>query len=371
MHRPFQRRMAAAFSAALLLALAACGSSTDTASSSSAGPSGSAAAVPAPDVLHVGLFGPDVTFSAFYSAVGPDGALTKTLTDSNVQLDIQTITSGANLIAALQGGTVDMAVVPGSAAVAVAEKGGAIQPLMGLFDGPSQVVVAKKADEQTNGTNVASFNGQRWGFQRVGSISEVTAQLTAEKAGLTWADQPQLPLGAGAVTEAALTTDQADIVSTTPADAAGVITKGTGYLVTNPQDDATSVVANQLNSVLAAAPDFVEQYPEFTQQVVTATVSSLTDLKSATDPAVVLKTMPADFQSAVTDSWSEQWDLAKSGFTRATGGFSEAEVTATSQAAQILGQVAAGYTVPPELFDNKFVIAAYEALKTPAPSGLS
>ena len=371
MHRPFQRRMAAAFSAALLLALAACGSSTDTASSSSAGPSGSAAPVAAPEVLHVGLFGPDVTFSAFYSAAGPDGALTKTLAESGTQLDIQTITSGANLIAALQGGTVDMAVVPGSAAIAVAAKGGAIQPLMGLFDGPSQIVVAQKADEQTKGTDVASFNGERWGFQRVGSISEVTARLTAEKAGLVWADQPQLPLGAGAVTEAALTTDQADIASTTPADAAGVITKGAGYLVTNPQDDETSVVAYQLNSVLAGSPDFVEEYPEFTQQVVTAMVSSLADLKVATDPAVVLTGMPADFQGAVADTWSLQWDLAKSGFARATGGFSEEEVAATNEAAQILGAVEEGYTVPPELFDNKFVVAAYEELKTPAPSGLS
>ena len=85
------------------------------------------------------------------------------------------------------------------------------------------------------------------------------------------------------------------------------------------------------------SPDFVEQYPEFTQEVVTALVSSLADLKTATDPAVVLQGMPADFQSAVKDSWSKQWELAKSGFTRATGGFSETRSPRPRRPRQILG----------------------------------
>ena len=106
-----------------------------------------------------------------------------------------------------------------------------------------------------------------------------------------------------------------------------------------------AAAALALAAGFAAAPDFVEQYPEFTQGVVTALMSSLADLKVATDPAVVLQGMPADFQSAVKDSWSKQWELAKSGFTRATP--------------------------PLSLFDNKFAIAAYQALNTPAPSGLS
>lgn len=340
-------------------ALAGCGGGSATSSDGN------------PTQLRVGVFSADVTFSAFYAAIADDGELTKTLKDKDIELKIETIPSGSNLVAALAGGSVDAAIIPGTAILGVSAQGGKIVPLMNMFDGPSQQIIANKKLESANGTDVAKFDKGRWAFTRVGSISEISAELTAEAAGLTWKEQKRLPLGSGSETQAVLESNRADILSTSPANAAEAVASKTAYLIANPQDDESSPVAEQLNAVFAGSPKFTKDHPELTQDIVTALVSELSGLAKATDAGEVLGEMSPDFTKAVEGSWDLQWDYSKSGFSRATGGFSAGEIDQTVKGAQLVAVVKDDYTPAEGLFDNTFVEKAYADLGLTAPSGLS
>ena len=353
----FRMGVLTAVLAGVAVATTGCGGSTQASSGT-------------PSTVKIGVFGPDVTFSPLYAAAQPDGAIGAALAKDKAKVKLVTITSGAELIAALAGGSVDMAVIPGSAGMAAAAKGAPVVPVMNMFDGPAQAIVAAKKNEASKGKDVAGFDGSTWGYQRVGSVSQLESQLTAEKAGLDWSKQKQVPLGNGNVTAAAFGAGRADIASTTPGDAAAVITGGSGYLVTNPQDDEGDPIANQLASVLAASSSFVKKYPTVTQQVVTAMVSTLHTFASS-DSSAALAATPPDFQQAIGDKWDAEWDLTSSGFKRATGGFSSDELADTIEGAQTLQLLPADYQVKAGLFSNTYVKKAYADLKLSAPAGLS
>lgn len=339
---------------ALTAGLSACSSSAD-----------------APEELKVGVFAADVTFAPFYAAIGEDGALQQELQKEGIDLQIETIPSGSNLVAALAGGSVDMAIVPGSSVLGVSAQGGELVPLMNMFNGPSQQVIARTALEKTNGDDIAAFADARWAFTRAGSISEISANLTAESGGLKWDDMTQIPLGSGSETQAVLESDRADILSTSPGNSAKAVKSGAAYLVTNPQDDESLPIANQLNSVFAASREFSESNPELAQTIVTALIEETTGLASADSPEEVLKQMPQEFRDSVGQSWDEQWNFSRSGFARATGGFSSDEVEQTLVGAQMVSVVPADWSVPEDLFDNELVVTAYKDLGTPVPDALS
>nr|WP_271213092.1 ABC transporter substrate-binding protein [Rhodococcus wratislaviensis] len=324
-----------------------------------------------PTELKVGLFSSDITFSAFYAGMGEGGALSEVLERRGIELSVETIPSGSNLVAALAGGSVDIAILPGSSVLGVNAQGGALVPLMNMFDGPSQQVIARSALEPTNNTDVATFDGQRWAFTRVGSISEISARLTAEDAGLAWENQQRMPLGSGSETQAVLTSDRADILSTSPANSAEAVESGTAYLVANPQDDDSLPIAHQLNSILTASPRFAQNHPELTQDIVTAVVSELTEISASTSADDVLNKMPQSFKDAVGTTWNRQWEFSQSGFTRATGGFSAEEVAQTVAGAKLVDVVPADYAPEPTTFDNAYVLKAYDLLGAETPAGLA
>ncbi len=321
--------------------------------------------------FRVGVFSADVTFGAFYSAIGEGGALSKVLDDAGVELSIETIPSGSNLVAALAGGSVDAAIVPGASVLGVDAQGGDLVPLMNMFDGPSQQVIANSASQAANGDDVRAFDGQRWAFTRLGSISEISARLTAENAGLNWSDQEQLPLGSGSETQAVLESGRADILSTSPVNASQAVASGKAYLISNPQADETLPIADQLNSVFTTSTKFAEQHPDFVQQVVTALVGELSGLATTTSAAEALETMSPAFVDAVGDTWELQWDYSITGFARASGGFSPAEIEQTLTGATLVDVVEDGYEPSGNLFDNKYVLAAYDELGVTVPAALS
>ncbi|WP_280399755.1 ABC transporter substrate-binding protein [Nocardia carnea] len=324
-----------------------------------------------PDELRVGLFSSDVTFAAFYAGTGEAGALSEVLERRGIELSIETIPSGSNLVAALAGGSVDIAILPGSSVLGVNAQGGALVPLMNMFDGPSQQVIARSALQRENNTDVAKFDRQRWAFTRVGSISEISARLTAEDAGLVWEDQQRMPLGSGSETQAMLASDRADILSTSPANSAEAVESGTAYLVSNPQADDSLPIAHQLNSVLTASPRFLQRHPDLTQEVVTSIVSELAEISASTSADEVLNDMPAGFKEAVGSTWDRQWEYSQSGFTRATGGFSAEEIEQTVTGAKLVDVVPDSYEPEPGTFDNKYVLEAYGRLGVQTPAGLA
>ncbi|MET4538449.1 ABC-type nitrate/sulfonate/bicarbonate transport system substrate-binding protein [Arthrobacter bambusae] len=335
----------------------------------SSGPSGEAK--PDPAQLRVGLFSPDVTFSAFYASIGSEGALTKVLKERNIELKIETIPSGSNLVAALASGSVDAAIVPGTSVLGVASQGGQIVPLMNMFDGPSQQVIGNTASKLGGPGDIKVFDKKRWAFTRVGSISEISAKLTAESAGLKWNEQERLPLGSGSETQAVLESGRADVLSTSPNNSATAVASGAAYLVANPQEDESLRIAKQLNAVFASSPSFVSAHPDLTQEIVTALVKELSVLSTAKSASESLAPMTDEFKNAVGKSWDLQWDYSKSGFSRATGGFSKDELEQTVVGAKLVAVVKEDFTPPAELFSNSFVAKAYEKLSLKAPSGIS
>ncbi|MFF2347587.1 ABC transporter substrate-binding protein [Pseudarthrobacter sp. NPDC058119] len=324
-----------------------------------------------PQQLKVGLFSPDVTFGAFYAAIGPDGELTKVLKDRNVELKIETIPSGSNLVAALASGSVDAAIVPGTSVLGVASQGGQMVPLMNMFDGPSQQIIGNSSSKLGGPGDIKVFDKKRWAFTRVGSISEISAKLTAESAGLSWTNQERLPLGSGSETQAVLESGRADVLSTSPNNAATAVESGAAYLVANPQEDELLPIAKQLNAVFASSPTFTKAHPELTQDIVTALVKELNVLASAKSPADSLAPMSGDFKNAVGKSWDLQWQYSKSGFSRATGGFSQKEVDQTLAGAKLVNVVKEDFNPASGLFDNSYVRKAYDRLSLKTPSDLS
>ena len=324
-----------------------------------------------PEQLRVGLFSPDVTFSAFYASIGTDGALTKVLKDRDIELKIETIPSGSNLVAALASGSVDAAIVPGTSVLGVASQGGQIVPLMNMFDGPSQQVIGNTASKLGGPGDIKVFDKKRWAFTRVGSISEISAKLTAESAGLNWEDQERLPLGSGSETQAVLESGRADVLSTSPNNSATAVASGAAYLVANPQAEESLSIAKQLNAVFASSPKFVNEHPELTQDIVTALVEELSGLATAKSSSESLAPMTDEFKSAVEKSWDLQWEYSKTGFTRATGGFTDKEVEHTVTGAKLVAVVKEDFSLPADLFNNSYVVKAYEKLSLKLPSDLS
>lgn len=278
---------------------------TGCASSSGAAPADGTTTedIAAPDVLRVGVFHPDVSFAAFYAAIGEDGALTQALEENDVELQIEYIPSGSNLMAALNGGTVDAALVPATALIAVDSQGGNVTALAGIYTGAGQMVIGASQYEDSRGDDVTKYDGATWAFTRVGSIGHAVARETAAEAGLDWADQTELPLGSGSEAQAVLETNRADILVTSPVNAARAVQSGVGYLVLNSQEDPDAPLGMALNSILAVNGTFEQDYPEFTQLLTTSVMDGLVKVRETTDADEALDLMPAEFVEAVGDSW--------------------------------------------------------------------
>ncbi|GAA1996909.1 ABC transporter substrate-binding protein [Microbacterium pumilum] len=335
----------------------------------SGAPSSDDGGTAAPDTLRVGIFHPDVTFAAFYAATGEDGALTKALEDNGVELQIEYIPSGSNLMAALNGGTLDAALVPATALLAVSSQGGDVAPLAGIYTGAGQMIIGASQYEDTRGEDVDAFDGATWAFTRVGSIGHAVARMTAEEAGLDWADQTELPLGSGSEAQAVLETNRADILVTSPVNAARAVESGVGYLVANSEADEDAPLGMALNTVLAVNGGFEKKYPEFSQVLTTGVLDGLVELKDLTDPEEALALMPPEFVEAVSDSWDLQWEYAHAGIQRAGGVFTETEVEQGVESALLSAAVPEDFKLDETFFDNTYARAAFDALGVEIPEG--
>ncbi|WP_433502949.1 ABC transporter substrate-binding protein [Pseudonocardia halophobica] len=291
-------------------------------------------------------FGTEISFQQFGKATDAQTALLS----GGVQVNTAT-SAGVSLQAALQ----DQAVVSTA----------------NMFTGGGIVLVGAKKYEAERGTNVAKYAGATWGYASEGSGSQRGSKAIVEHAGLSWADQKGVALGAIAAFEPALQSGRADIVAMDPTSAAKALTSGTGYVVFNSNDlDAYGpVVGPLLGNTVAVTDDFRKQYPELTQAVVTAYVQGLLKVRDAADVNAFYALMPPEFQQAHPNDalLAEDWALSKPAFLAADGSFSAEAIAATTKFAELTPEQAQSPLVT-ATFDDSYVEAAYKELGVPRPT---
>jgi hypothetical protein len=324
--------------------------------------------------LVIAVYGSDLTFDVPYTATSPDGALTKALKKYGTQVSFVQVANATDLTAALAGGSAQLAVLPGTSVIAAAANGLALAPLANMYTGPGTVFVGAEKYKTSRGTNLAAYNGSRWAYVRPKNEAQLLAAAKVNSIGLKWSDQGQVQLGTGTNSQTALSSGRADMLVVGGASGAAAIDEGVGYAVYNAETDPASPYASTFTSVLTANQSFTKQYPQFTQDVVTAIVSTLTNVykKSGVSADSVFSGLPSDVQSSEKPIFDTEWQLYASGFQRCTGGFSATGITQTTNLASSGGLLAKTPNFDTKtLFDNKWIVEAYKQLNIPVPQGIS
>lgn len=328
---------------------------------------GDAAAGPAaPDKVSIGVYGPGLEYAFLYVADGPEGQFRELEKKYGTTIEVVPIPSGSNLVSSLAGGSTQFAVMPGVSTIASAQQGMPIQPLMGAFVGPATFILGAKMYEEERGQDLTAYDGDRWAFSRIGSVGHLVAQEVAASAGMQWSHQQELPLGSGADAQAALSANKAEVLVTGGEPGIKAIQEGLGYLVLNTQADESLAFAKNINSIVNTTPQFAEEYPELVQDVTAAMLDGYVQLRDAGSADASLALLPEDARSQVEGTWDMQWEMSRSGLSRASTGFTPEELEATIQLGQAGDAVAPGET-DTEIFTNTYVTQAYRDLGLEVP----
>jgi ABC-type nitrate/sulfonate/bicarbonate transport system substrate-binding protein len=353
------RHKVAVLSLVTSMFVAACGGTSPTTT-------GTPKAGNAPDKITIGVFDTSLEFSGVLAAGAPGGPLEQVAKQFHTTFDYAYISSGSNLIAALAGGSIQFAAVPGTQVILTGDQGLTLTPLINGFVGPSVMMVAQNKYKASRGTAIEKFDGLRWAYSREGSTSQLAAKVLSEQSGLSWAKQQHIAYGTGTDSQTLLATDRADVLVAGGLPIAKAIDQGIGYLVNNMQADPKFPYGNNLFWVLSALPSFLAQYPELVQAVTTATLKSMRSLQSASGPDAAFKLLPPNAQKDNRNNWETLWKLESSGFSRANGAFSQTGINETLtllQASVTLKHASDDVKV----FNNKYVIKAYNELGLKPP----
>jgi ABC-type nitrate/sulfonate/bicarbonate transport system substrate-binding protein len=255
---------------------------------------------------------------------------------------------------------------------APASEGRKIQVVYQEYSGSGIVLVGAAKYKTSRGSNTAAYNGATWCYTAPGSPGEVASIGAATKAGLNWADQKPISIGTTAAYLSTLASGQCAITAMDATNAAKAESEGIGYTVQNQNVAAIGKeIYGQsgllIGSVIAASTDFVAKYPALTQAIVQAFVKANVYLQQHADnPAQIYSLLPQEFKSSNTETqFAYQWSLVGPSYTSSSGVISSASI-ALSEANERSQKILSA-PVPPDTYNNTYVIEAYKALGLGTP----
>lgn len=355
------RRLATAGTVAILAAtLAACGQSS--------GSHDNGSAAKAPDKVTFGTAGgQNVAFASHFNAVS-SGAIESALKQFDTKLGQQDYGSGQPLIAAVASGDVAFAVLPLDVVLALNLKNRGLVGLSVVSNGGSTVLVGASKYKDSRGTDLAKYDGAKWGYTREGSQTQIVAKIMATNAGLDWGHQQGLALGSTSALGPALSAGNVDLAAMDPVSAAAAVSDGTGYVIANSEESSQLFPLSHSGTALVAQKSFVDKYPDLTQAVVKAEITGLLDVTGhIDDPAYILKQMSPDFRKVNGANWDIEWNLVKPAFANVSGGFTEATLQDTVKLTRIQFGVPEGKDLDTSAYINDYVKKAYASLGKQLP----
>ena len=178
--------------------LAACGGSDDNDTKASASTSGASAPAAKKDTVRFGMAVYSGAYWALYAAQ-QQGFFDK----NNIDLNITIIPSSPNIVAAAEGGSLDMFAVATDSAVAAISKGAKIKVVGGI-----QKVSALQFVAPPGTTSAASLKGATLGATNLTSSDALYAKLFVQQAGVSAKDIKMVSVGTFPQRQAALEAKQ-------------------------------------------------------------------------------------------------------------------------------------------------------------------
>ncbi|MFJ6567660.1 ABC transporter substrate-binding protein [Streptomyces sp. NPDC091292] len=273
---------------------------------------------------------------------------------------------GSDTIGALAGGTAQVCLCATVTALTAAHAGKDLKYVGNISLGSGLLAVGAKKYQAANGTDLASFADKKVGFTAPGSLSQVTARKAMTAAGVDWDKTKQVALGSGVAFAPALMTGRADLITASIPETMKTIDEGAGYLVTDLNDprSAEPLIGQVLGMGVVVPNDFTQQYPELTQDLVSALVESLAQLRGKSDGKAVYSLMPDEFKKVnPQDGFLRQWKYLSGSFATADGGFTDKAITDTIALAGLDPK-----SIPEGFFDKRYVDKAYSTLPIDRPA---
>jgi ABC-type nitrate/sulfonate/bicarbonate transport system substrate-binding protein len=277
---------------------------------------------PCADSVTIASLSASAPFAAEYAAFGTTGAMKAVEKKYNTTINRTEFGLAQDATNAMLGGSADMSISGLTSYLTVEAAGKDVKAVFAPFYGGGGVLLGAKKYEKDRGTDLSKYDGSTFGYTRAGSVSQLLTQVAAERAGLTWADTPQVAFGQPAAGIGVLQAGRADAIATDPTSASQAINAGTAYLLLNFNDPKTSypVIGQQLGTVYGVNNSFAQKCPELTKAIVGALGKGLAAVKKVGDkPNKVLKLFPADIQAKLTDGWAGAWALSAPGVLASDG----------------------------------------------------
>ncbi|MET7402713.1 ABC transporter substrate-binding protein [Dactylosporangium sp. NPDC005572] len=291
----------------------------------------------------------------------------------NVQVELNTFATGSSALAALIGGSADVASISGLDMLRSAQKQNGVVAVYTPFDSAASSIIARKELQATYGTDIAKFKDAKWGYAAEGTSSTYYLKTLAEKSGLNWDRLGRNALGTQSAILASLTAGKVDIVSTDLTTASKAIQQGVGYLVlnTNDPDATTPYWGKQFGSVFATTKSFLQKRPDLIQGFVAGLVDGQHMLQqNIGDASRMLALFTPEVQTEFKATWDQQWKLTAPAFDGVDGTLTDEMLTSELAWATSCGALPPGTTLPPssEFADNSFVERAFSTLGYAKPT---
>lgn len=302
---------------------------------------------------------------AMFAAI--EGKLAEAAEHYGVKVETFLAASGSDASAALAGGSAQICVCGTARSIAAVNSGQDLEAIFNPFVGNGTVLVGAKKYESTIGGDLAGYADKTWAFASEGGTNAVAAQSVAEANGLDWGKINHVTYGDVAAGIPTLQSGRADLMAFDPVSAANAVALGVGYIIANLLDPENPVLdtSSIVSTSVWARGDFVKEYPEFVQVIVTSLVQTLHLLQDNSDSAArILDMLPKDFQDAFDDPaiWEAQWSIVKPAIGGTDGHFTDDNIESALEEAIRAKAITAADDSLRARFHNEFVDTAYEQI---------
>lgn len=314
------------------VALSACGEA-DTSTDSTA-------AEPAPEEVTIGLYSGGALLDMTQLVALESGAIEEKLDAMGAKVGQEEIGAGPDMVAALFGGTVDFAILPGATVLAINAQRDevALKSVLCSFTGGGMVFVGAKHYEDSRAGDLSAFDTSTWGYSKEGSQSQVISTMVAESAGMDWQNQTGVALGSISASVPALQAGKVDILAGDANASALALDEGAGYVVHNTHGESEYFDYWRSCAGVVVTTEFADSHPDVVRAVVEAQHEALEQIKTAgDDPDAVLALLPQNFKAAHEETFAVAWELFSPSFDITDGTFDSERVEHTVEYAKAQG----------------------------------